>query len=312
MNANHDSERDDSEAESDANERESIRDDSRGGGSCNHEDNWREEFRVYRHQRTAELRRELDARVLSKSVLAMYSFVLGTNGKPASDDWFIQLSRRSEVSRRVHEAYSRHIVMEMPDEIFIADYICELFYRARSRNQKWREQLIALPSHASHPFISRISNEIEPSAIVDAVLAEFLDDAAWASRSPFLNSASRQSFISQTRQTWRDFALSSTEVIAGCPFSDSIILRELDRVRKRRKNPESFSSSSSVGNAQRFRILVRDRFRCRKCGRNPEEDGVKLEVDHILPRSRGGSSDDSNLQTLCRECNGGKSNKYAI
>ncbi len=36
---------------------------------------------------------------------------------------------------------------------------------------------------------------------------------------------------------------------------------------------------------------------------------MKLEVDHIMPVSRGGSDDISNLQLLCFECNRGKSDR---
>lgn len=55
----------------------------------------------------------------------------------------------------------------------------------------------------------------------------------------------------------------------------------------------------------RFSILQRDGFRCRYCGRGPE-DGVKLVVDHVLAIARGGTSDESNLQALCFDCNAGK------
>jgi len=33
-----------------------------------------------------------------------------------------------------------------------------------------------------------------------------------------------------------------------------------------------------------------------------------LEIDHYVPRSKGGSSQPSNLKTACRECNLGKGN----
>jgi 5-methylcytosine-specific restriction endonuclease McrA len=44
------------------------------------------------------------------------------------------------------------------------------------------------------------------------------------------------------------------------------------------------------------------------CGRD-RYDGVKLEVDHIIPVLKGGSDDISNLQTLCFDCNRGESDK---
>jgi 5-methylcytosine-specific restriction endonuclease McrA len=55
----------------------------------------------------------------------------------------------------------------------------------------------------------------------------------------------------------------------------------------------------------RWIILKRDDFRCRKCGRSAE-DGAKLHVDHILPIEKWGKTEESNLMTLCRDCNLGK------
>jgi len=57
----------------------------------------------------------------------------------------------------------------------------------------------------------------------------------------------------------------------------------------------------------RFAILNRDNFTCQYCGRNPTDDGVKLEVDHINPRANNGSDDPTNLVTACEDCNKGKS-----
>jgi hypothetical protein len=55
-------------------------------------------------------------------------------------------------------------------------------------------------------------------------------------------------------------------------------------------------------------VLARDNWTCCSCGRTPA-DGITLEVDHILPRSKGGTDSIDNLQTLCKKCNIGKSNK---
>jgi HNH endonuclease len=50
--------------------------------------------------------------------------------------------------------------------------------------------------------------------------------------------------------------------------------------------------------------MVRDGHRSRKCRRS-----INLEMDHIVPISKGGKTEESNLQTLCRRCNRAKSKK---
>ena len=52
-------------------------------------------------------------------------------------------------------------------------------------------------------------------------------------------------------------------------------------------------------------VFMRDGGRCCKCGRTKD-----LQLDHIIPFSKGGSSEPENLQLLCRECNLKKGNKF--
>ncbi len=55
----------------------------------------------------------------------------------------------------------------------------------------------------------------------------------------------------------------------------------------------------------REEVLKRDGYKCVVCGKT-EQDGVRLEIDHIIPVSKGGQSTISNLQTLCSSCNAKK------
>jgi 5-methylcytosine-specific restriction endonuclease McrA len=82
---------------------------------------------------------------------------------------------------------------------------------------------------------------------------------------------------------------------------------------------------------KRFEVLKRDNFTCRYCGRSVSSEDlpvlkesddpaldelmvqmklakyeVILEVDHVIPRSRGGGDDMDNLVTACKDCNRGK------
>lgn len=57
----------------------------------------------------------------------------------------------------------------------------------------------------------------------------------------------------------------------------------------------------------RFDVFKRDNFTCIYCGNNPPS--AILEVDHIVPVSKGGTDVIDNLATSCFDCNRGKSNK---
>lgn len=60
-----------------------------------------------------------------------------------------------------------------------------------------------------------------------------------------------------------------------------------------------------LSSKMRFSILRRDNFTCQYCGRSAPK--VELQVDHIIPRSKGGLSEPDNLVAVCFECNIGKS-----
>jgi Lar family restriction alleviation protein len=60
----------------------------------------------------------------------------------------------------------------------------------------------------------------------------------------------------------------------------------------------------SISPKKRFEIFKRDKFICQYCGARPSE--FQLEIDHIIPRSRGGTDAVDNLKTSCWKCNIGK------
>jgi diadenosine tetraphosphate (Ap4A) HIT family hydrolase len=60
-------------------------------------------------------------------------------------------------------------------------------------------------------------------------------------------------------------------------------------------------SGGYISGTIRYEVLKRAKFRCELCGVSA---AVKaLEVDHIVPRNKGGTDDQSNLQALCYSCN---------
>lgn len=57
----------------------------------------------------------------------------------------------------------------------------------------------------------------------------------------------------------------------------------------------------------RHNVFARDRHRCAYCGKKKGTD--ELDLDHVLPRSRGGPHEWTNVVTSCRPCNLMKADK---
>jgi 5-methylcytosine-specific restriction endonuclease McrA len=49
------------------------------------------------------------------------------------------------------------------------------------------------------------------------------------------------------------------------------------------------------------------KYRCVRCGKWFPKD--QIDIDHIIPKSKGGSDALYNLQAMCRHCNRSKNNK---
>ena len=66
-------------------------------------------------------------------------------------------------------------------------------------------------------------------------------------------------------------------------------------------------SAGYISGSIRYNVLKDAKFRCELCGISA--DTKALEVDHIIPRNKGGSDEMNNLQALCYSCNAMKRDK---
>jgi RRXRR protein/HNH endonuclease len=77
------------------------------------------------------------------------------------------------------------------------------------------------------------------------------------------------------------------------------------------QNPEisgtAYQQGERAGWEARAYVLLKYEYRCVYCGKT----NCPFELDHILPRSRGGSNRIANLALSCHDCNVAKGNKTA-
>ena len=94
--------------------------------------------------------------------------------------------------------------------------------------------------------------------------------------------------------TWRDIPLRDHDDVIPIVDGHLRVPRVMHLLRYDR-NPRV------VVRLTRRNLMLRDQHQCQYCARRP---GVRdLNIDHIVPRSRGGKDSWENLVVSCRQCN---------
>lgn len=87
----------------------------------------------------------------------------------------------------------------------------------------------------------------------------------------------------------------------------------LDRKIRKRKKGLKFRDKKGrdtrryADHKTRLKVLLRDKFRCRYCGKKVTMDTAN--IDHVRPWKRRGPTTPKNLVTACRSCNKQKGNQ---
>lgn len=63
----------------------------------------------------------------------------------------------------------------------------------------------------------------------------------------------------------------------------------------------NWQGSKWIRPEKRYAIYLRDGLACAYCGAGPDDS--LLSLDHVVPHSRGGSNEATNLVTCCSRCN---------
>lgn len=79
---------------------------------------------------------------------------------------------------------------------------------------------------------------------------------------------------------------------------------EIEKMQATHARLQCFSAAAAW-RPFRVAVLERDGYQCVYCG----VDGVPLELDHVIPKSRGGDHSLENLVSACKSCNSSKGAK---
>lgn len=102
-----------------------------------------------------------------------------------------------------------------------------------------------------------------------------------------------------------------TEIFNKLSSEDELEIRQIleDRINDylEMRNPFGDSNLDAVPGSLRYEILKEAGGRCELCGVSSRDK--QIDVDHIVPRAKGGGNEESNLQALCRTCNAQKKDR---
>jgi hypothetical protein len=71
-------------------------------------------------------------------------------------------------------------------------------------------------------------------------------------------------------------------------------------------------SSTYIPQALRQQVAAQARYRCGYCLTSEAIVGMPMEIDHLIPQSLGGPTEEANLWLACSLCHDHKSNRIAF
>lgn len=148
----------------------------------------------------------------------------------------------------------------------------------------------------------------------DEILASIARDTPWIIKKLFSKRLSRELGFEEFQFNELYFPVFSFRYISpggnsGTQFDITMDVPMLERfvtyLSERVKFKKSAEGQRRLMTPKLRRYIIdRDNNTCGQCGNSTDiEPNLLLEVDHILPVSKGGITEESNLQTLCWKCN---------
>ena len=173
--------------------------------------------------------------------------------------------------------------------------ISEMYRRKYSEEEYFESLLNVWTQHGRQPKYSEM--DVPPSKISAGAYASHF--GSWHK--------ALEAFVSRMNQDEKEFEqVDQKEKIED----KSVSKKQTEIIRV--KTIITAGDRRDIGLGLRYKVLSRDNFKCVRCGRNPATNPiVELHVDHKIPFSMGGKTIFENLETKCKECNLGKSNRHS-
>jgi Restriction endonuclease len=282
-------------------------------------------FLYFRSQKFLEVKEALDGHVADCNALNEHIAELKTAyhdvgsqnyGTSEISDNSLFSFRRGEWSKTVHSRWtlncSAAVAKNAHNQPF--KYLCKYFnisadesslekiehalnnfaaaQQGRELLVKEREELLNAV-HDSVPFIVRLLSKSRLSRKLGFKEVDLTDPHYPVYTFQYVSSGGKSSFSSNIK-----LDIENLELFAK-------YLAELVKFRKSVAGQRALMTASL-----REKIKNRDGYACKSCGASVQvEPNLLLEIDHVVPLSKGGITAESNLQTLCWRCNRRKGTK---
>lgn len=167
-----------------------------------------------------------------------------------------------------------------------------------------------------HPLGGGAKNKVSEYACLEEIERLWVELGRQPTTTDIKNGRSRFSLHTYERRfgSWRNALEFFVNYINGEKIADDLNVSgdmQPQATATQLTKDESFEHKTKryINLRLRFMVMKRDDFKCCLCGKSPATNpDIILHIDHILPWSKGGETTIDNLQTLCSDCNLGKSN----